>query len=306
MFYLGSALAYLRYALGPRNEQGRGRSEKLYLVSLILFLCALSSKTVTCTLPVVLLVVLWWKHGRIGWAEVRDLARFFVLGLAWGLFTMWWEHGQMGTGRVEFGLNPIERTLIASRALWFYISKLVWPVNLTFSYPRWNIDATDPLQYGWLLACLIVGLGMWHWRDKLGRGFIAAIVFFVITLSPMLGFFSLYTFVYTYVADHYQYVASIGPITLVAAAGYHTVGRLGRWAKPIAMVIIAFILVTLATLTWHQSHIYKDSETLWIDTLAKNPDSWMAHNNLGIVLQSEGKLDEAISHFHQSLSIRYR
>jgi tetratricopeptide (TPR) repeat protein len=145
---------------------------------------------------------------------------------------------------------------------------------------------------------------LWRWRDKLGRGPTAAIVFFVVTLSPILGFISLYTFIYTYVTDHYQYVASIGPITLIVAASHRLIERFGRWKKGITMFASALVLATLGTLTWHQSHIYKDLETLWRDTIQKNPNSYLAQNNLGIVLGKQDKFDEAISHFRKALSLK--
>jgi tetratricopeptide (TPR) repeat protein len=131
----------------------------------------------------------------------------------------------------------------------------------------------------------------------------AAIAFFVIALSPMLGFFSLYTFVYTYVADHYQYVASIGPITLFVSAGCIAVNRLGKYANGISVASIALILLILGTLTWRQCQIYKDRETLWQDTIQKNPDSFMAHLNLGTEYYRQNRLDEAISQLKQGLKL---
>jgi tetratricopeptide (TPR) repeat protein len=300
-FCLASAVAYFRYAFGSSEESTKGRSETFYQLSTILFLCALASKAVVCFFPVLLLIILWWKHGCITLKDIRDLSRFFVLGLSWGLFIMWWEHRRIGTGTVEFGLTPIKRILLASRALWFYLGKLFYPVNLTFSYPKWNIEPTNPLHYTWLFLSLIAAWGIWHWREKLQRGPIAAIAFFVVALSPMLGFFSLYTFVYTYVADHYQYVASIGPITLFVTIVRIAVNRLGKYAKGISMASVVLILLTLGTLTWRQCHIYKDRETLWQDTIRKNPDSSMAHLNLGIEYYRQDRLDEAISQFNKVL-----
>lgn len=304
LFYLGSALSYVQYAFGPRDGPSEKRAETFYMVSIVLFLCALASKTVTCTLPVALLIVCWWKRGHIRWTDVRDLARFFVLGLAWGLYIMWWEHGLQGTELTKLGLTPIKRILVASRGLWFYVGKLVCPVNLTISYPPWNIDATNPLQYGWLLLSLIAAWCMWHWRGKLGRGPVAAIAFFVVTLSPMLGFILQYTFVYTYVADHYQYMAGIGLITLFVAVGCRAADQFGKRGKAIAMALVVLVLAALGTLTWHQSHIYKNEETLWRDTIRKNPDSYLAHNNLGIFLSKQGKFDQAIDHFTESLRLK--
>ena len=122
--------------------------------------------------------------------------------------------------------------LIASHALWFYAGKLLWPANLTFSYPRWTISASDPLTYGWLLATFALGWVIWRLRRWTGRGVEVAAVFFAATLSPMLGFVMLYTFVYTFVADHYQYMACLGPLALAAAGLTMALDRLARRISP--------------------------------------------------------------------------
>jgi len=302
-FCLVSAVAYFQYAFGSGKESTKNRSEIFYQLSTFLFLCALASKVVTCFFPVLLLIVLWWKHGRIILKDIRDLSRFFVLSLVWGLFVMWWEHKYVAGSAVEFGLTPIKRILLASHALWFYLGKLFCPVNLTFSYPKWNIEPTNPLHYTWLFLSLVAAWGIWHWREKLQRGPIAAIAFFVVALSPMLGFLSIYTFVFTYVADHYQYVASIGPITLFVSIGCIAVNRLGKYAQGISMASVVLILLTLGTLTWRQCHIYKDRETLWQDTIRKNPDSLLAHLNLGVEYYNQDRLDEATSQYNKVLQL---
>jgi len=221
-----------------------------------------------------------------------------VLGLAMGIFVVWWEHHLQGTGRLKLGLNLVERLLLASRALWFYIGKLIWPTKLTFSYPKWDISWTQPLQYLWLIAWAIVGWGMWRWRERLGRRVIAGVVFFVATLSPMLGFIPLYTFRYTYVADHYQYVASAGLIAIVAALGYRAAAKIR-----ILPIVAAAILAGYGVLTWQQCYVYGNMETLWRDTLAKHPNSWMAYNNLGSAIQWEGKSDEAAEYYREALRL---
>jgi tetratricopeptide (TPR) repeat protein len=119
----------------------------------------------------------------------------------------------------------------------------------------------------------------------------------------MLGFFSLYTFIYTYVADHYQYVASIGIIILVVNTGYIVINRFGRYAGSISVVSAVLILWTLGILTWRQCYIYKDQEALWQDTIHKNPDSVMAHINLGTLYGKQGRFDEAIVENNKALQM---
>jgi tetratricopeptide (TPR) repeat protein len=216
-----------------------------------------------------------------------------------GIFVAWWEHHLQGTGRLKLGLNLLERLLLAARALWFYVGKLIWPTKLTFSYPKWDISWTQPVQYLWLIAWAIVGWGMWRWREKLGRRVIAGIVFFVATLSPMLGFIPLYTFRYTYVADHYQYVASIGLIAIVAALGCRAAAKIR-----LLPIVAAIILAGYGVLTWQQCYVYGSMESLWRDILTKTPNSWMAYNNLGRELKSQGRIIEAIDCYHRALKIK--
>ena len=300
-FLFPSFLAWIRFV--DRSHQRR-YAWPLYVLSLLLYALALLSKTTACTMPAAMILSLWIKRVPINVKRWFQVSPYVLLGLAMGMVAFWWEERLSGRALAEMEITLVERVLVASQALWFYIGKLAWPVNLAFSYPHWKFDVNNLLQYGWLFACLIVAWSMWYWRNKFGRGPIAAIVFFVATLSPLLGFIPLYTFFYSYVADHYQYVASIGPISLVAAIGYRLTARLGECGKAIAKIVVVLALVTLGTLTWNQCHIYKDLETLWRDTIRKNPESWLAHNNLGIAISRKGRIDEAARHYRRALQIK--
>ena len=299
LFYLLALLAWMKYA-----DRETGRPWRFYGLALVLQALALFSKTTACTLPAALLLVLWLRKEPIGWRRLVQVAPFLALGVAMGLFSIWWE-AHLGNYRKEldYTFNALERVLIATRALWFYATKLVWPTKLAFSYPRWEIDVRDPRQYTWLIGCVAMALFLWWRRRVLGRAPVAAVVFFVAALSPLLGFIPLYTFRYTFVADHYQYVASIGLIALFAAAVSSRVdtwqlGTTGRCA------LLASLLFALGALTWRQAHIYHDEESLWRDTIAKNPASWMAHTDLAGVLLESGRATEALEEAEQTLRIK--
>jgi tetratricopeptide (TPR) repeat protein len=301
VFYLAAALAYLHYALRPGADEGRGRSWWLYATGLVLFVCALLSKTVTCSLPAAMLLVLWWKRGRVAWRDVGALVPFFVLGIAFGLWTAWLERYRVGAVGPEFDLTLIERCLIAGRALWFYAAKIVWPASLAFIYPRWVIDAGIWWQYLFPAGAAAAVGALWLTRKRLGRGPLAAVLFFAGTLLPALGFFNVYPHIYSFVADHFQYLASVGIIALVVSLGFGAAGRLGRRGSQAAAVAAAVVLAALGAVSWRQARVYTDLETLWRDTLHKNPGAWIAHNNLGNVLQVDGRTDEAIDHYREAL-----
>jgi tetratricopeptide (TPR) repeat protein len=199
-------------------------------------------------------------------------------------------------------LGPLERLLIASQAVWFYLGKIFWPAKLTFIYPQWRIDAASPVAYLWLIAAIAFVVAIYYGRRWFGRSVEVATLFFVVTLGPLLGFVMLYTFRYTFVADHYQYLASIGPIAL-ASAGLVTLSRSSKTFQRVVGGTSFAILICLGLLTWRQSATYRDAETLWRATIAKNPDCWMAYNNLGVVQFEKGGVEDAIEKYQQSLRL---
>ena len=166
---------------------------------------------------------------------------------------------------------------------WVYIGKLIWPSNLCFFYPKWEVDAGDPKQYVFPAFVVLVVAVLFFGRTRLGRGPVTAVLYFGGTLFPVLGFFNVYPFRYSYVADHFQYLASIGIIVLVLEAGRSLLLRgLGKQGPTnrvrdvlslLSFVAVGGIAAVLGGLTWSQCWVYRDHETLWPNTLAKYPKS---------------------------------
>ena len=285
-------------------EARRNRVWRYYVLALLCYALALFSKTTACTLPVAMLLLLWLQRQPLGWRRCAQVGPFVLLGIGMGLLTVWWESHHQGIADKFAGIGPMERVLIASHAVWFYLGKLIWPANLTFSYPLWTLDAHDALSYGWLAAgagaCAVIALV----RRFFGRGPEVAAVFFIVTLGPLLGFFMLATFKYSYVADHYQYVACIGPLALFAAGitkGFGLLGEARPYLKPLFCGVLLFVL---GSLTWLQTWMYSDLEALWRTTIDRNPASHMAHTNLGLLLLHRGDSEEGWIHLQKSLELR--
>jgi tetratricopeptide (TPR) repeat protein len=294
VFYLAALLTYLRF--------DRTRNTRFYLLATALFVLGLLSKTVTATLPAALLVIFWWQRGRLAWKrDVAPLLPWFVLGVVSGLFTAWVEHNLIGAQGQAFELSAVQRLLLAGRVVWFYLSKLAWPAELIFIYPRWSVNAAAGGQ--WLfpagLVVLLVALLALVGRS---RAPLAALLFFVGTLFPVLGFFNVYPFLYSFVADHFQYLASLGIVALacsgVAAGVARIPGRIARTACLLALPLV------LGVLTFRQSQVYANSQTLYETTIRQNPACWMAYNNLGIVLKNRGLYREAVEHYRRALQLR--
>jgi tetratricopeptide (TPR) repeat protein len=185
--------------------------------SFLLFAAAMLSKTVACTVPAVLLVILWWRDGKVRLRELLRLLPFFAVSIGMGIVTALMEVKHVGASGEDWNLSFIQRCLIASRAIWFYLAKIFWPVNLTFSYPRWTIDPHNLKLY--LLPLALAGLvaSAWLLRRRLGRGPLAAILIFAGVLTPALGFVNTYPMRYSFVADHFQYAAGIAIIALFSS-----------------------------------------------------------------------------------------
>ena len=297
VFYLGAAFLYLQF------DQERRR--QLYLWATALFVLAVLSKTVTATLPAALLVVFWWRRGRLEWSrDVRPLFPWFTLSVAAGLLTAWVEKTFIGAEGEEYVLTFAQRFLLAGRAIWFYLAKLLWPAGLIFTYPRWQIDAGIWWQWLFPIAVLALLIGLWLLARRHLRGPLAGFLIFAGTLFPVLGFLNVYPFRFSYVADHFQYLAGLGIIIpaasfLMPATARLLPGKIGPAAA------LGALLLVLGLLTYNQSGVYRDSETLYRHILARNSASWMAHNNLGSILQQQpGHLQDAISEYEAALRLK--
>ena len=293
VFFLSSFITYLRFVDHP------ARRWWFYGLALMLFLCALLSKTATMALPFAILLVLWWKQERVRWRDVLPLIPFFLATGAMATLTNWVEKYRGGALGADWQLSWVERCLIAGRVVWFYAGKLLWPHPLIFIYPRWQIDPSIWWQYLYPLAALAVILTLWFLRKRLGKGPFVAVFFFAGALVPVPAFFNLYFMRFSYVTDHFQYLPSIGLIALasgLAATALRSQKTLIKVAAPVVIGLIA--------LSWQHARAFHDNESIWRDTLAKNPTSWMAHNNLGKLQREAGDLPHAVQEYE--LALRFK
>jgi hypothetical protein len=303
LFYFAAALCYWRFCPPEEVPSFGGRRPAWYGVALLLFGAALLSKTVTASLPVALALIAWWKRGKLSVRDGLALLPFVALGIALGLGTVWLEKHHVGAAGQEWSLTVAQRLIIASRALTFYAGKLFWPVDLTFIYPRWEIDPTDWRLYLYPLGVVGLFLLLWATRWRWGRGPLVACLFFAGTLVPALGFFDVYPMRYSFVADHFQYLASAGLLSLAAAGCVLGWQRLRPELQRLRYLAGGVVLLLLALLTWGQGYIYRDEPTLWEDTLVKNPSCWLAHNALGKEYYQHGLYREAEEHFAAALTL---
>jgi tetratricopeptide (TPR) repeat protein len=332
-FYLLSIFCFLKsdaaiqgraISSSPLRRSGDRRS-LLFASSLVFFILATLSKPSVVMLPVVLFLCIWWRTGRTRRHDVLALVPFVLISAVASVWTIFEQKYHAGATGTEWAQTWPERLIIAGRAIWFYLTKLIWPHPLIFIYPRWQIDSSQVTAYLPLLAALGGLLALWLNRARWSRAVFFAATYYVVSLFPVLGFFSVYFFRYSFVSDHFQYLASMGPLALAGAGIVTAVGRFGETPSRLAsdtdalqfsgniatvrskslllLTTAGTCLLLLGVLTWRQSAVYRNLVTLYTATLTRNPGCWMAHYNLGITLNEQGDTDGAISHYREAVKL---
>src|SRR5947208_5110865 len=307
VFGLAATLWYLKFdenRSGQEKDGPQGSGYSSYALAIVLFLLGLLGKTAIVTLPLAWLAILWWKRGTIFWRRnVVSIVPFLFLSLAAGLVTYWFEYSSIGYRARTLDLSLLARCLIAGRAFWFQLVNLFWPSILMFVYPRWEINAAVWWQYLFPLALLVL-LGVLCGLRRWSRAPLAGVLIYILLLLPSLGFLNIYFFIYSFVADHWQYLACLGIITPCASGIVVLSARfkhLPGWLEPALTLVIAGVLFVV---TSHQSRIYTDIETLYRTTIARNPACWMAQVNLGNILYQANRIPEAMDLFNQAMRIK--
>jgi len=298
-FYLAALKSYLHFADAPSRS-------RLYYLTLVSFTAALLSKTIAMTLPFAIFLLLVWKRPRLGWREMLPVVPLLIMGGGMGMVTLWVEKYILTIKKFSFEWSFLERCMIAGRAFWFYLCKLLWPADLMLIYPKWDIHGGDPAQYAYFVSAMALLVALWIFRKQTGKAPLLAILFFIANLFPVLGFFDLSFFVFSLVEDHFQYHASMGIIALFSGT-LTQVLKLPeslRFSRAGVKFLIPVVIITaLGTTTWRYALLFRDEVFLWEDTLRKNPEATLAHFNLGVILQRRGNPEDAEPHYRKTIQL---
>ena len=298
VFYLAAALAWLRFSESPANRW------PWYALSLALFVAGMLSKSMVVTLPAALLIVQWWKNGRVTSEDLKRLAPFFVIGLAIAAAD---SALAASLERIHIEYSLVERPFIAARALWWYAAKLAWPLDLEVIYPLWDISVADPIAWLYLVGAVALAAALWLLRERIGRGPLAGALFFAVTLSPILGFVDYGYMQFSLVADRYQYLAAAGLIAVAVGAAAYGVSRLpderGLYQKG-ALVAAVALLAVFTALSWRHADIYRDQVTFFSYVVSQNPQGRDANLNLASGLMEQRRPEEALKHYQIAVEQR--
>jgi tetratricopeptide (TPR) repeat protein len=333
VFYLLSILLFLKWAQQERPVSGapqlrsRDRSSLDFILSLVFFILATLSKPSVVMLPLVLALCIWWMQGKIRWRDILTLTPFALISALASAWTIWEQRFHAHAIGPDWAQSFPERLIIAGRAVWFYLGKLLWPHPLIFIYPRWDIDSSKVIAYLPLVVAIGGLIALGFIRAKWHRALFFAAGYYVISLFPVLSFFTVFFFRYSFVSDHFQYLASMGPLALAGAGISTVVGRLcktpptltsetgalqglgnhlagSQWRLVLSGGLCGILLMSLGFLTWRQTAEYYNLFALYTATLQKNPGCWMAHYNLGILLSEQGEAEKAIGHYRRAIDLR--
>jgi len=310
LFYLSAFHAWLSFERAPRRPR--------YALVLALFVLAMLGKTIAVTFPVALVLLAWWRKGRIEKSLLARILPFLIAGAALAAFSTL-AHQKTIT---DYGLTPLSKGILAGRALCFYTGKLLWPVNLMGVYPKWALDPRQAWQYLFPLGAAAVFAALWALRGRAGRGPFAALAFYALTLAPILGFIEYSVMNYSYVHDHHQYLACIGPFALFAAGLHCVLERSGGGTRAgrarasgtrasgartsgaaLPALLAAAVLLPLGVRAWKETAYYRNMDTFFGHNLELNPNAWPATINLGVARMEAGDLAQAEPLFRKTLAL---
>jgi hypothetical protein len=240
---------------------------------------------------------------------------FFVFAAMQSGLTLFREHGPT----ITTDASALERIAIAARAVWFYLGKLVWPVDLSPMYPRWELDSSMLVWGAIALVCLLLASGLllgalrfavrrtadWEWST---RALMFGLGFFVIANLPTLGLIPFGYMEKSFVADHFLYVPALGFWIAVCALGQIIIGKLDparrRFGEILATGLLLAVAVLCSFLTVGRFEHWRDSEAFWNRAIETSPRAWVAWGNRGEFRARAGRWADASADLEAALKIR--
>jgi tetratricopeptide (TPR) repeat protein len=305
LFFL---LALHAWLTSEERREASAPWKSAWVLAILAAIAAILSKPSTVPLPGVLLVLARWRTTRLTPGDFLRTIPFMLLAILSALWTIYEQKHHSNAKGPEWDQSFVERLLIAGKAFWFYIGKFLWPAELVFIYPRWDLSQATPLWHlGWLAAVATPLLCIYrclYQKRELTRHLATIILLYGGLLFPILGFFNVYFFRFSFVADHFAYLASLPLLAGAGALAARVVGLFDREFRTPAWMLLALLPLACAVQSHRETHKYADEETLWRVTLARNPNAWIGWNNLGYELTRQGRFEEALPLFQAAIALK--
>ena len=294
-FYLLALINYSRYCVDPQKNH-----KKLFWV-FILFLCSLLSKPAAVSLPVVLLVFDYFYNRKFNLKNIGEKTPFFLLASLFGFIAMSQTHlaGLMST----IMYTALDRSVIVGYSFFFYITKLVLPVNLCIFYPfPAKVNGWLPFVY-YCYAALSVITCLLVWRYRSNKDITFGFLMYLSTIFLILGIVKTGN---VPVADRYSYLPSVGVFYLFAYAFSKIIEGASRFKNELGNYIkIAgiMILVVLSLSTVRRCNVWSNGITVWSDVIKKYPKVLSAYQNRGSTYAERGQFKLALKDFEFAMQL---
>jgi len=302
LFYLLTIFFYVRW-LRTKDAGPRGGSNGDYALTLVFAAMAMASKSSTVVLPVILCLCAWSMEGRWQWRHLVRLAPIFLMSAFSAALTLWPQTSEVAAVDPQWARSWPERLSTSGDAIWFYLGKLIWPHPLMAIYPRWQIDGGQWISYLPLFAAVIVLFVLWLKRESSLRPCFFAFSYYLVALFPFLTLIDQSFWHFSFVEDHLQYLAGMGPLALAGAGLARLADYLAPGNSGLRSGLCAGLLLVPGMLSWQRARVFENDEILWTDTLAKNPNCEIARTNLAAIFTDKGQLDEAVALLQKVLEI---
>jgi Flp pilus assembly protein TadD len=266
-----------------------------YALSLSFFACALMSKTMVVTFPLLLLLLDWWPLQRVSRFKVQgsswgrlafEKIPFFAMAVVAGLLTMRAER-QVGALAAFTSVTPAVRVGNVVTSYLTYLRQTCWPTGLSVFYPYPGRLALEWVALSVLLLAAVLAV---CWRCRRGLPFLLfGWVWYVISLLPVSGLIQVGAHAR---ADRYTYVPLVG-IFIAAVWWLGWLVERRPVLRKLAVVFAALVLVACVLVTEKQLAHWRDSEAIFSHASAVTENNFVACNNLGVCLAQKGRGDDA-------------
>ncbi len=298
LFLQLAVLCYLRIELTDGVATSSKQFAFWYGLTLVCFLAAAFGKGSAVVLPGVLALVVYWLR-PLRRSDLFKLAPLFMTAVILACVNVWFQtHGRANDFRAA---GIAERFVTGGVSVWFYLYKAVLPVDLALIYPKWSVNVGNWLWYAPGIGVIAVSATLAYFELKKkgwARPVFFAWFFFLIALAPFLGLADVGYNRFALVADRYQHLALVSATAGMAAAIF--AGVKNRAARGVLAIVAVLFCLAAAN---GQASLYEAPKKWYEAALAKNPDCWIAYNNLGIVYSSAGREDLALPYFEKSVRL---
>ena len=329
IWVLAAVWAWIRFTGLDRPDEVLESAEpvydwKFYGIAVLFYFLAVCAKTFVCALPAAILVLTWWKLGRVTRKHLLAGIPWFVItaGAAW--MAAWRERYGAGAHGKAYHFSVFQHLVIAGKDIWFYVRMLFWPHPILMVYPRWHVHGFTTLDILYPITAALVAVVCFALRKRCGRGLFAAVAIYAIMISPSLGFVTFAGMTITFVADHYFYLGCISLIVLVTQAGAMALERLqspgqtgpmrstqpaaseaaiAGYKNTLAVGVAAVVLLVLGAVSYSQCLNYIPPIEIWVHELKYDKQCFKAYETLALHDKTHGHMKQEVANCHTALKL---